>query len=547
MDGDYFQIPDTLEELCSRTIGFHDSAYSKIPERVIKNREKISEYSRKFHEEAGTLSSGVCSMLENMSEEGCILIMSAHQPNFFPYSGVMRKLSVLDALGDEIGSHGRKYAEFFGISDQDITESWRWQKESHLPSIEKKKGCHSLFCSIPDSYSRKIYYSVPKPSVNEKESWKKEIKSWMVDNIKSIEKNGVCIPEEKKKRISDEYENFSRLIDNAYEHSGSLSDFNSFVMSGIANSSWGNDTIFARFYEFDEIFGSEFSRLLFMNSEYQKHLKDAVMNVEGKVPEKKAPFWYHCECAGKVGLDVSADDTMTAVSGTCPCCGNYYDFSFANDELGAGEGLKEIENRISPRARTVPIILMDGLGIACFVGGKGGSMKYMAETKRIAENMGMSFPVYVSWLPFDCYCGLGQLNAFSEAGKHSDSHGIAEGLEKIQKRLSYIESIRMKERNEILINYSEVSERIKEIDRNFADEKKELALEKAKLLKIPDSLKIRPSIADYAINIGIEKTGKEWKRLLKESGFSEKYTKLDSIIGMDEEIMDFMIREMKDD
>lgn len=539
-------LPD-IEKVSKATLDFFSSKYPNIPDRVLENRKKLKRYVEKFHKEAGTLTPEVKSKIDLLDEEKSYpFLMSAHQPNFIPYSGVVRKTTMLHVLDKKLEeSTSNPNIEFFGIADQDISQSWKWQKISLLPCITKKYGYLSLSYDFPAEYNTKLFCSVPKPSQHSVAYWKGEIREWINECIRDIDKFDGKISREQKSRLYENYDEFAELLDESYKRSANFADFDAFLLSKIANNVWGYDTLFARFSECQQIFDSEFTFLLYRNEDYQKFLKDARLEVENKTTEETAPFWYHCDCKGKVGLSVHERGERISVDGACPACNKNTEFEFDKEELKNGNGLSAISSRISARARAMPLVLFNGLGVSCYVGGLGGSKNYSAESKIVADNLGLPFPPYAAWLPYDYYNGLGQLNTFlriksvcdgSEISFKKALNGLQNKIKKFEqdlekKKHSFIERMKTGDKEALI-------KEIKKIDSNYKKEEISLKTCFSYLKKAPKILTMRPSIADYAINIGLRETNRQWVKHLAEDGRLTEDLYLDSVLGRNEEMFE---------
>jgi len=550
---DVLKMPTNIEETTLATLNFFNDNYRDISPEILENRKKIKRYIEKFHSEAGTLTSKVSDKIDLLDKEkNYPVLMAAHQPNFIPYGGVVRKATLLHVLDKELKElTSNPNIEFFGIADQDISQSWRWQRESQLPSIRKKNGYLSLFYDFPEEYDNKLFCSVPKPSKEDVDGWKEDIENWINEEINKIEKvNNNKISYGQKRQLYENFDRFTDLLDSAYKHSTNFADFNAFLLSEIVNKKWGYDTLFTRFSECQQIFEHEFAFLLYHYKDFYNSLNKTKLEIEGKTAEKMAPFWYHCDCNGKISLSVyDENEKQISVGGKCPECKEYVEFEFDRDELKNGFGMKDIISRISARARAMPLIIFNGLGVSCYVGGLGGSKKYSAESKIIANNLKQKFPVYVAWLPHDYYAGLGQLDAFLtlKSACNGSRINLKKSLDKVQSKIVTLssESEKKKDRLRKQIkkeNREEIIREIKKLDSEYR--KKELSLKAylASLKKVPTALGLRPSIADYIINIGLEETNRQWIKYLEGNGKLTEDLYLDSIFGKNEELFE-LVRE----
>ena len=65
---------------------------------VLHNRFMLKSFIKKFHSEAGTLTDNVESCIDLLDNPTTKILVSTHQPNLFAYSGVFKKIVMLEAL-----------------------------------------------------------------------------------------------------------------------------------------------------------------------------------------------------------------------------------------------------------------------------------------------------------------------------------------------------------------------------------------------------------------------------------------------------------------
>ena len=141
--------------------------------KMVEKRKAFAEHVAAFHNDA--------AMPLRADLEG-IILMSAHQPNLFPYSGVVRKAVFVHAVAEQLRNKlGCPVAELFCFADQDFAEE-RWFLEAQLPSVRSRNGTLSLHLSIAQTYNNKIMRAVPKPGNDEVEKIKSEIQRWTIES-----------------------------------------------------------------------------------------------------------------------------------------------------------------------------------------------------------------------------------------------------------------------------------------------------------------------------------------------------------------------------
>ena len=201
------------------------------------------------------------------------------------------------------------------------------------------------------------------------------------------------------------------------------------------------------------------------------------------------------------------------------------------------------------------LIFSKGLGLTCYIGGVGG-IRYLEEAKYVANKLDITLPPTVIWRPHDKYLGISQLEALLEYKRitgHLEVYKWEEEMEHMKTRINNIHreiDTLEKEKDKIIDKL-----RKGEIDiKTFKNDLKKTVDKIAKIKKtsklsilshdlkilenIPTVLKLIPSIIDYAINIGLNKTSKQWIDFLVNNGCftSEVYLKsfLDDLAEFDE-------------
>jgi hypothetical protein len=192
----------------------------------------------------------------------------------------------------------------------------------------------------------------------------------------------------------------------------------------------------------------------------------------------------------------------------------------------------------------MPLIFFDGLKVACYVGGIGGS-EYLQQAKYVAEKMGLTFPPIVIWRPRDVYLGVGQLEALmmyrgiSKTFDFSKFHEAKKALEKkieiSKERIGEIE-LQKEEVTGRAISFEGKAEKMRALSlmANYVRKESELPvlIRDDKLLENVLAVQaLYPSILDYAINIGLERTNEQWTTFLKENGNLESDVYLRTVLS----------------
>jgi hypothetical protein len=522
-------------------------------EHVRRIRSELSDYAKIFHEQCGTLSASVKRKLEDLKSGNCIVLMVAHQPNFFPYSGVLRKATLNFLLGRKLEELlGIPVVNFFGIADQDFTDD-KWVRSFELPAVQRSGGLLSIVMKLPEKL---MLNKVPKPSGSLLSAWKFDIEKWLNDGIRSIAKlcKELGLQETlSASTVSELHENlasFWEMAEDCWERSKNYADFNGFVMSRIVNDAWGYDTIFARFSECQQAFAGEFCFLLSRHKHYSRLLKEASEIVQNEgiagVSEQEpflAPFWYHCSCGSKAKLFLKEKDGSLSANGNCICCQEHYELNLGHED---DPNISNIAPHISARAVPMGLVFFSGLQPSCYVGGVAGEA-YLAEAQHVAKGLNLLFPPIAIWRPHDKYAGVEQLEALLELRRVCDELGVQtlseakdlllSQISKMHQRLDEIKASKNSLVEELMKspNDQELEKRLRSLSMSQTEMCRSSHLSVIhRRLKILDNVLIVssliPSIIDYAVNIGLKETSDQWIQHLNEKGSLKTDVCLESVL-----------------
>lgn len=546
---------DDFGELVDSCISFYEMNKDEMGlERVCERRAKLSGFVEAFHRDCGTLTPSVHRRIEDLREGVGLVLMTAHQPNFFAYSGVLRKATLNFVLAKELEEVlGLPVVSFFGIADQDFTDD-RWVRSCQLPAVQRSGGILSLDVRLPEKL---ILNRVAKPSPDLLKNWRDEIEVWLNDAVRSVRR--LCKAQGLKvlssasmATLTENFESFWRIVKDCYRRSKRYSDFNAFMMSKIVNDVWGYDTVFSRFSECEQAFVDEFDFLLSRSEDYSRLLKEAKEipckeGAGGGVSDQEpwlAPFWYHCDCGSKVRLFLMEEDGSLFGHGNCVGCGEYYELEFGakNDP-----DISSVASRISARAISMSLVFFNGLMPSCYVGGVGG-IRYLIEAQHVAKGLGIPFPPVAVWRPHGKYLGAGQMEAVLELKRICSDSGardvstakdllksstseVRERLDKLEEsKQRVIEKLRAHPKNE------ELKEEIKRISISRTKIVKSSNLSvishELKILEnVSTVLDLIPSIIDYAVNVGLKETSDQWIQHLSENGNMSSDIHLQSVLS----------------
>jgi len=547
---------DNFEEVVDSCVSFYEENKDEMAlERIRGRRAELSGFAEVFHKDCGTLTPSVQKRIADLKEGVGIVLMTAHQPNFFAYSGVLRKAALVFVLAKKLEEVLKvPVVNFFGIADQDFTDD-RWVRSCQLPAVQRTGGILSIDVKLPEKL---MLNKVAKPSHELLLKWKTEIEKWLNHAIRSVDR--LCQEQgftalsssSSVARLHENFESFWSVVEDYLERSESYSDFNAFLMSKIVNEVWGYDTVFSRFSECQQAFVDRFNFLLARSEDYSRLLKEAKEiphkeGVGGGVSDQEpwlAPFWYHCDCGSKARLFLMEKDGMLFGHGNCVGCGEHYKLDFG---AKSSPDIASVASQVSARAISMSLVFFGGLMPSCYVGGVGG-VRYLIEAEHVAKGLGISFPPVVVWRPHDRYLGVGQLEAVLELKRICRDLGVSDvcvakdllesRISEIRQRLDALEQSkkRILEKLREHPNDEELKEEIKRISMSRTEMVKSSDLSvvshKLKLLEnVSTVLDLIPSMIDYAVNVGLEETSDQWMRHLGEDESLLSDVRLESVLN----------------
>ena len=207
------------------------------PDRAMRSKRKaFAEHVSTFHKD---------SRIPLQADYEGIVLMSAHQPNFLPYSGVVRKVVLVHAVAEQLRERlDCPVIELFCFADQDFADE-RWFREAQLPSVRNRHGRLTLHLSVGPTYYSKLMRVVPKPDSDEVAKLKSDIERWANESFDSVvqyaKRLRLPVPD-----VDLDTRIVSDVIDKAYERSTNAADFNAFFFAYLIQEC-GYTTAFARF------------------------------------------------------------------------------------------------------------------------------------------------------------------------------------------------------------------------------------------------------------------------------------------------------------
>ena len=506
-------VPNTLSEAVDliNSTWFNESF--SATDYTLTNREHLSEYVRRFHTAANTLTPAVNSAIGLLSDPSSKLLVSIHQPNLFAYGGVYKKIVLLETLKGlaESKKPNSKLVNLFLIVDHDFLDDI-WMRTAQLPSIRNKGGVLEIRTPVSNTKRWQMVCNTPPPHKQILESWRKQLKLW----IKNAATNNFD-----KSVLLRNFEGLWTDVEGAFIRSKSYSDFNAFFQSRVVNGIWGYKTLFVRLSDISPVFDKGFEFLL---SGYDKY-SSAVEKAEKYFLERNistgvsstaylnAPVWIHCKCGSKASAKVREDKVGIILRGKCMSCKSDLQINFENTK-----GLKlskEVIHKVSPRAIPILLLLSKELGIGCYASGTGGSVGYTIVGSLIFKELSIKMPLTVVWPADDMYVGLGQSEAleYLQLRQRSDVIDYLRTLRAEDFAMSREIRPMLEERNLLVSEGQPIDEILSKLFKLKERQRKIHSMIKV-VEKVRNSLQIKPCFLDYGINFGVKNTEANWRNNL---------------------------------
>ena len=332
-----------------------------------------------------------------------VVIDSGHQPNFLPYPGLWKKAFLLWKIQKKLSDTGVNTIAFFGFADQNLSTA-KILSKNQIP-YWNKKGSEDIGFRIEEKDRYKLFCTIEKPS---RDKWEKEVNK--IAGLYQQNANKLKIDRFQEKCQINEIIN---ILWASYENSHNFAELNSVIFAKICYDILGIDTI--RFYMFsdltrEKIFLDESREIILQLDEYN-HIFNRTIGAKKldlrTVTPDRIPFWYHCDCGGKLDLIVSQPREW---SGLCPVCKKEY-------YLDVGKNLERISefySRMDFSAVARNIVFANGMGSSLFLSGTGGALSYGIISDEISKELGFYCPLTLSWVSRDYYFGLFHALALKE-------------------------------------------------------------------------------------------------------------------------------------
>ena len=485
-------------------------------EFVGSNRELLKKVVTNFHTKAGTLNEKTRNQIDSLTNKRSKIIVGIHQPNLFAFSGVFKKIVLLETLANRSIRNNDTIVPLFLIVDHDFMDD-KWMHMAKLPSIRNTTGVLDLRYPINDSKRWKISSMTESPTRSLVNYWENQIYNWIKNN-KDLSKSEV-------KSLYERFKEFWSIVEEAFLLSDNYSEFNSIIMSKIVNNFWNYKTLFVNLSDLSQVFQRGYNFLLSENERYLNSLEKSesyfrehgiYTGVSANL-NKHSPLWLHCDCGSKASSKISREDNgEILLIGKCISCKKNLSLSIGkNGKISIPEDKIEM---VSPRAIPILLLLSRELAISGYISGIGGSIGYTIVGKRVFDELQIKLPPMMLWAGADVFTGIAQ----REASRYLEENGISNMTEffiqinqKNDELRKKIEPLILK-RNEIYENKAQLQDLLSDLFYYKQEQRKVKDIIK-NVQKSKNALKLRSCIIDYAVNMGIEHVEHEWSHKLVEN------------------------------
>ncbi len=485
-------------------------------EFVGSNRELLKKVVTNFHTKAGTLNEKTRNQIDSLTNKRSKIIVGIHQPNLFAFSGVFKKIVLLETLANRSIRNNDTIVPLFLIVDHYFMDD-KWMHVAKLPSIRNTTGVLDLRYPINDSKRWKISSMTESPTRSLVNYWENQIYNWIKNN-KDLSKSEV-------KSLYERFKEFWSIVEEAFLLSDNYSEFNSIIMSKIVNNFWNYKTLFVNLSDLSQVFQRGYNFLLSENERYLNSLEKSesyfrehgiYTGVSANL-NKHSPLWLHCDCGSKASSKISREDNgEILLIGKCISCKKNLSLSIGkNGKISIPEDKIEM---VSPRAIPILLLLSRELAISGYISGIGGSIGYTIVGKRVFDELQIKLPPMMLWAGADVFTGIAQ----REASRYLEENGISNMTEffiqinqKNDELRKKIEPLILK-RNEIYENKAQLQDLLSDLFYYKQEQRKVKDIIK-NVQKSKNALKLRSCIIDYAVNMGIEHVEHEWSHKLVEN------------------------------
>jgi hypothetical protein len=489
-------------------------------ETLSSNRRKLRYAIYDFHQKSGTLTSKVKSQIELIENEKLKIIVAIHQPNLFAFSGVFKKIVMLETLSNHLEKSNYAPLPLFLIIDHDFMDD-SWVHVAKLPSMKNSSGILDIRYPMNDVKRWKIICKTDPPTHSLVSYWENQVYTW-IKNDKSLSK-------ENRKRLYNNLEKFWQIVEQSLSNSENYSEFNSHIMAKMINNVWDYKTLFVNLSDLSNVFKNGYNFLLSNNDVYLKSLERSetffrnhgIHNGISSNSSKYSPLWLNCSCGSKGYSILNRDDNgNTNLTGKCISCkkdlflnvGTKNNISIPMEKLSI----------VSPRAIPILLLLSRELKISSYLTGTGGSLGYTIIGKRVYDDLKIKRPLLLLWASKDVYTGFAQEEALrvlrenniNDISKflidaNNKNHDFENKIKPLisKRNLVYKDKDVLKNLLNDLLYYKKEQRNLKSLINNVE--------------KSNNALTLKSCIIDYVVNFGMDSISQMWSSsLIKNNDFA---------------------------
>jgi len=510
-------IPSSFNTALKR---LNEAPIPEVGDNIFKNRENLKKSIYNFHQRAGTLTFKVKSQLEMLCDENIKIIVAIHQPNLFAFSGVLKKIVLLQILSEHLKSSKQPLLPLFLVVDHDFMDD-SWVHVAKLPSVRNASGILDIRYPMNEFKRWKLICNTEPPTHSVVNYWENQIYLW-IKNDKSLSKS-------QKKKVSDNLRQFWNIVEDSLSIANNYSNFNSIIMSKLINDVWGHKTLFVNLSDLYNTFNDGYNFLISNHQTYINSLEKSesffknhgISKGISSNSSKYSPLWLNCSCGSKGYSTVKKKtDGHIDLNGKCISCKRDLTLRVGkNNEIDIP---KENLNRVSPRAIPILLLLSRELKIASYVTGTGGSLGYTIIGKNVFDALKIKMPLLLLWPAVDVYKGFAQREALDLLNQNDISNISSFLIDAYNKISEYREKIVpvISKRDKFYNSKETLSTLLNEL-MIYKNEQRRLKSKTKIAVKASNALTLKPCVIDYIVNFGMENVAELWSRnLIKNNDFS---------------------------
>lgn len=486
---------------------FSATNFHKLRSEQQNNIKFLLNVSKKFHTDAG-----ISSTPSQKISDDTHIIESGHQPNFIPYPGIWKKAFLLHYISSLLTKEGKQTLAFYGFADQNLSTAPLLFR-NQVPALNKM-GSEKIGLKKVDDISTKwkCFNQIEKPTPDIWQAEIKKIEDYYISNLNKLA--GGPFSTKSKFRV------YLDLLWESYDSAKTLSELNAFFFAKVCDEILHFNILFFRYSDVQKykLFAGEwkkiFNNLNSFNSNYNRAIAESHLDIN-QVPIDSIPFWYHCNCGGKLPLKSSEQFSLR---GTCPLCQKEY-------YITCNPGFSDIHNHLENlgfNAVTRNIILSEGIGTSIFISGSGGSLKYSIISDSISRELKFHIPLTMSWVSRDYYLGLVHKNGLQDLLK---TNNIT------------LDDIISQDANEKIIQHLSDLKRNVETARNERNDKKSLKIHMNAFnnfvnvtLNVKTSFSIIPSMIDLFAGMEASQIVRAWGDAIEDCSIQKVHSSQVKII-----------------